>query len=144
MGRCLGRRLVGRQRELAAVARFLDRGRDGHGGQLLITGPPGVGRTALLRAAADLADDRGVPVSWLTPDAVGLAIAAADGPRLLLAGNLGRPPGIVGSEELERWLRSSSAHAARSSSFPNHAGRLSARLPVSNYLLDQMSLHQFC
>jgi hypothetical protein len=86
--RCSGRRLVGRQRELAAVARFLDLGRDGHGGQLLITGPPGAGRTALLHAAADLAADRGIPVNWLTPDAVGLGIAAADGPRLLLVDDL--------------------------------------------------------
>jgi tetratricopeptide (TPR) repeat protein len=89
MGRCLGRRLVGRQRELAAVARFLDRGLDGpKGRQLLISGPPGAGRTVLLHAAADLADDRGIPVSWLTPDATGLAIAAADGPRLLLVDDL--------------------------------------------------------
>ena len=71
------------------MARFLDRGLDGHRGrQLLISGPPGAGRTALLQAAADLAGERGIPVSWLTPDATDLAIAAADGPRLLLVDDL--------------------------------------------------------
>lgn len=90
VGRCLSRRLVGRQRELAAVARLLDRGLGGHGEQLLITGPPGAGRTALLRAAADLAAERGVPVSWLTPDEAAPAIAAAVGPCLLLIDDLDR------------------------------------------------------
>jgi tetratricopeptide (TPR) repeat protein len=84
--------LVGRQRELAAVARLLDRARDGHGGQLLITGPPGAGRTALLQAAADLARDRHIPVTWLTPchadlGTTGLA-TMGDGPRLLLVDDL--------------------------------------------------------
>jgi hypothetical protein len=86
--RCLGRRLVGRQRELAAVARLLDYGREGQGGRLLITGPPGAGRTALLHAAAGLAYDRGMPVTWLAPDAVVPAVIAEDGPRLLLVDDL--------------------------------------------------------
>jgi hypothetical protein len=85
-----GRRLVGRQRELAAVARLLDCGRDGHGGQLLITGPPGAGRTALLHAAAGLAHDRGIPVTWLAPDAAAAAITAEGGSRLLLVDDLDR------------------------------------------------------
>lgn len=79
------------------VARLLDRERESRGGQLLITGLPGAGRTALLHAAADLADDRGVPVSWLTPDAADRAIAAADGPRLLLVDDFDR----VGSPAAE-------------------------------------------
>jgi hypothetical protein len=82
--------LVGRQKELAAVARFLDRERDGHGGKLLITGPPGAGRTALLHAAADLAHDRDIPVTWLAPSATDLGITTADGPRLLLVDDLDR------------------------------------------------------
>jgi tetratricopeptide (TPR) repeat protein len=90
VGRGLSRRLVGRQRELAAVARLLDRGLDGHGERLLLTGPPGAGRTALLHAAADLAAERGVPVSWLTPDEAGPAVTAADGPRLLLIDDIDR------------------------------------------------------
>src|SRR6266700_2751206 len=84
--------LVGRQRELAAVARLLDRARDGHGGQLLITGPPGAGRTALLHAAADLAHDRHIPVTWLTTSHADLATTGlatmGDGPRLLLVDDL--------------------------------------------------------
>ena len=90
MDRGRGWGLVGRQRELAVVARLLDRGRDGHGGQLLITGPPGAGRTALLHAAASLADDRGIPVSWLAPDAAAPALTAGDSPRLLLVDDLDR------------------------------------------------------
>jgi tetratricopeptide (TPR) repeat protein len=68
---------------------------------LLITGPPGAGRTALLHAAADLAEDRGVPVSWLTPDAADRAIAAADGPRLLLVDDFDR----VGTDAVELLVR---------------------------------------
>jgi len=103
--RGLRRGLVGRQRELAAVARLLDRGRDGHGGQLLITGPPGSGRTALLHAAAGLAGDRGIPVTWLAPDAAALAMTVGDGPRLLLVDDLDR----AGSHAAELLARTPSA-----------------------------------
>jgi hypothetical protein len=55
---------------------------------LLITGPSGAGRTALLNAAADLARDRGIPVCWLTPDAAAPAMTADGGSRLLLVDDL--------------------------------------------------------
>ena len=72
------------------MARLLDCGRGGHGGRLLITGPPGAGRTALLHAAAGLAHDRGIPVTWLAPDAAALAITVEGGSRLLLVDDLDR------------------------------------------------------
>ncbi|WP_326558120.1 ATP-binding protein [Micromonospora sp. NBC_01796] len=112
--------LIGRRRELAAVAQLLDRAVTGTGGHLVVTGPTGAGRTALVDAAATLARTRGLPVFrvsgtgldaglliWdqllrdlgageLPSDArLGdldrIARAAADGgPRLLLVDNIGR------------------------------------------------------
>jgi hypothetical protein len=38
---------VGRKRELAAVARLLAAASGGHGGLMVVTGPPGSGRTAM-------------------------------------------------------------------------------------------------
>ncbi|MFH8753655.1 AAA family ATPase [Streptomyces rimosus] len=45
-------RLYGREAELAAVNRLVGRVRAGHGGALVLTGRPGLGRTALLAQAA--------------------------------------------------------------------------------------------
>jgi len=57
----LGDRLVGRDRELAAVGEFLGDA-DTHGATLVFTGEPGVGKTALLDAAAELAATRAIRV----------------------------------------------------------------------------------
>ena len=46
-------RLVGRDREVAAVGLLLDRAAAGTGGVLVVYGPPGAGRTALAEAAGD-------------------------------------------------------------------------------------------
>lgn len=54
--------LVGRRRELVAVAQLLDRAAAGNGGHLIVTGSPGAGKSALTAAAADLARARGIPV----------------------------------------------------------------------------------
>lgn len=54
--------LIGRDRELRALADLLDRLRAGRGERLVVTGPPGAGKTALLVAAAELAADRGIRV----------------------------------------------------------------------------------
>ncbi|WBB69319.1 ATP-binding protein [Micromonospora sp. WMMD812] len=54
--------LIGRHRELATVRQLLDRVEAGTGGHLLVTGPRGAGKTALVDAAARLAADRGIPV----------------------------------------------------------------------------------
>lgn len=53
--------LVGRDAELAALRVFLDDARD-DGAALLLTGDPGVGKTALLDAAVDTAADAGMRV----------------------------------------------------------------------------------
>jgi DNA replication protein DnaC len=54
-------RLVGRDRELASLESFLDEAVI-DGATLLLTGEPGVGKTALLVAAAEKASGQGVRV----------------------------------------------------------------------------------
>ncbi|MFI6761121.1 AAA family ATPase [Micromonospora sp. NPDC050417] len=54
--------LIGRRRELAAVEQLLDRAQAGVGGHLVLSGPPGAGKTALVDAAATLARSRGMTV----------------------------------------------------------------------------------
>jgi stage III sporulation protein SpoIIIAA len=51
-------RLIGRDRELAALGSFLDEA-VADGATLLLTGEPGVGKTALLAAAAEMATTAG-------------------------------------------------------------------------------------
>jgi DNA-binding CsgD family transcriptional regulator len=53
--------LIGRERELELIASFLDRGTS-QGEGLLVRGEPGVGKTALLGAAGELAFDAGTRV----------------------------------------------------------------------------------
>ena len=52
-------RLIGRERELATLGSFLGEA-VGDGATLLLTGEPGVGKTALLAAAAEMATTDGV------------------------------------------------------------------------------------
>jgi predicted ATP-dependent serine protease len=54
-------RLIGRDRELATLGSFLGEA-VGLGATLLLTGEPGVGKTALLVAAAEMATAEGVRV----------------------------------------------------------------------------------
>nr|WP_269328371.1 ATP-binding protein [Kineosporia mesophila] len=54
--------MIGRRDELAAVARLIDGVARGSGGRLFLVGPPGAGKSALLDAAAEMAQDRGVRV----------------------------------------------------------------------------------
>ncbi|MDQ0983936.1 LuxR family transcriptional regulator [Streptomyces sp. V2I9] len=71
-------RLYGRDDELAAVHSLLDASWRGREGAIVLSAPPGLGRTALLRAAADAHRDRG-PVLYATaarPD----RSATGDGP----------------------------------------------------------------
>ena len=51
------RRLFGRQREVAVLERLLRTARDGHGAVLVVDGEPGVGKTALLEYASDVAEE---------------------------------------------------------------------------------------
>jgi DNA-binding SARP family transcriptional activator len=51
-------KLLGREAELASAARVMDRATQG-GAVLLVTGEPGIGKTAYCRAVGELADTRG-------------------------------------------------------------------------------------
>jgi tetratricopeptide (TPR) repeat protein len=81
--------LIGRRRELAAVERLLRQGAAGVGGHLVVTGPPGAGKSAFTQASAALARARGIPVHWVAGPSAGRTV----GEELLdLAGP---PPGDV-------------------------------------------------
>ena len=54
--------LVGRRWELSAIDSLLDRAVDGHGAVVDVVGPPGIGKSRLVREAAALAAAQGVEV----------------------------------------------------------------------------------
>jgi class 3 adenylate cyclase len=54
--------LVGRQWELSAVESLLDRAIDGHGAVVGMVGPPGIGKSRLVREVSAMAGSRGVQV----------------------------------------------------------------------------------
>lgn len=77
------RRLVGREPEIELLRRVLDDTAAGAGGRHVLTGPPGIGKSLLLRFAVDLAAERGLAVA--VREAFRLDQAA---PLLTLAGAL--------------------------------------------------------
>ncbi|MFC8699785.1 helix-turn-helix transcriptional regulator [Streptomyces parvus] len=85
-------RLYGRDAELAALESLLELSWRGGGGALVLIAPPGLGRTALLREAAEAHRDRG-PV---------LYAAATGAMRPVPGGGLGAllGPGVAGSDPL--------------------------------------------
>ena len=54
--------LVGRRWEMSAVEGLLDRAVDGHGAVVSVVGPPGIGKSRLVREVAAMARQRGVEV----------------------------------------------------------------------------------
>src|SRR5258705_5103605 len=54
--------LVGRRWEMSAVGGLLDRAIDGHGAVVDVVGPPGIGKSRLVREVAVMAAARGVEV----------------------------------------------------------------------------------
>jgi tetratricopeptide (TPR) repeat protein len=66
-------RLIGRDRELAALRVLLDRAAAGAGGVLVMYGPPGAGRTALADAAAGEGRQRGFAVARVAAGPAGPA-----------------------------------------------------------------------
>jgi hypothetical protein len=59
--------VAGRRREMGQIARLLERARDGAGGLLVLVGPAGSGKTAIVAAAADEAGRRGFDVLRASP-----------------------------------------------------------------------------
>jgi len=66
--------LVGRDSELAMLAGLIKEAAGGRGGSLLIEGEPGVGKSALVRAAAAEAAGTGCEVYWGAGDELGQAL----------------------------------------------------------------------
>jgi adenylate cyclase len=56
--------LVGRRWEMAAATGILDRSIEGHGGVVGVVGPPGIGKSRVVREVAAVATGRGVDVFW--------------------------------------------------------------------------------
>jgi DNA-binding CsgD family transcriptional regulator/tetratricopeptide (TPR) repeat protein len=70
----LARPLVGRESELAALTRLVADVAAGHGGSVLVEGEPGIGKSALLRAAVAAAPEAGCQVFWGAGDELGQAL----------------------------------------------------------------------
>jgi DNA-binding CsgD family transcriptional regulator len=66
--------LVGRDSETARLARFIADVAEGRGGSVLIEGEPGIGKSALVRAALADAADVGCQVFWGAGDELGQAL----------------------------------------------------------------------
>ncbi|MFH9293247.1 LuxR C-terminal-related transcriptional regulator [Streptomyces sp. NPDC017520] len=102
-------RLYGRDDELAALESLLELLWRGDGGALVLAAPPGLGRTALLRAAADAHRGRG-PVLYATAASTGRSVpgggpVAPLGPPLTTGLPPAAPYPVIAPEALARRLR---------------------------------------
>ncbi|MFI0932488.1 LuxR C-terminal-related transcriptional regulator [Streptomyces sp. NPDC021019] len=102
-------RLYGRDDELAALRSLLELLWRGEGGALVLAAPPGLGRTALLRAAADAHRGRG-PVLYATAASTGRSVpgggpVAPLGPALAAGLAPAAPYPVITPEALARRLR---------------------------------------
>jgi DNA-binding CsgD family transcriptional regulator len=66
--------LVGRDSETAMLVRFMTEVAEGRGGSVLIEGEPGIGKSALVRAALAETADAGCQVFWGAGDELGQAL----------------------------------------------------------------------
>jgi predicted ATPase/DNA-binding CsgD family transcriptional regulator len=107
--------LIGRARELTTLGHQLELARRGHKRVLFLTGEPGIGKTSLLQALADMAAARGTPTLW------GGAFEAE-----------GMPPYLPFLEALGQHVRSTPEAALR-----EQAG---AAAPIIATLLPELSL----
>ena len=56
--------VLGRERELASMSRWLERARQGERQVVFVTGEPGIGKTTLVTAVRDEAAARGFSMAW--------------------------------------------------------------------------------
>lgn len=103
--------LIGRRRELATVEQLLDRAVSGVGGHLVVSGPPGAGRTALVDAAALLARSRGVPVFRTRGTALDSGLRVWE--HLLRDLDLAEPPTDAAAGDLDRAAQAIAAGGPR-------------------------------
>ena len=66
--------LIGRGPEMTVLSDLVQGVADGHGGLLLVEGEPGIGKSALVRAAAARAAEAGCEVFWGSGDELGQAL----------------------------------------------------------------------
>src|SRR5512133_3703614 len=66
--------LVGRESEMALLTGLIKEVARGHGGSVLIEGEPGIGKSALVRAAVADAPEAGCQVFWGAGDELGQAL----------------------------------------------------------------------
>ena len=66
--------LVGRESEMALLTGLIKEVARGHGGSVLIEGEPGIGKSALVRAAVAEAPEAGCQVFWGAGDELGQAL----------------------------------------------------------------------
>ena len=66
--------LVGRESEMAQLNRLIKEAARGHGSSVLIEGEPGIGKSALVRAAVAEAPETGCQVFWGAGDELGQAL----------------------------------------------------------------------
>jgi len=66
--------LIGRDSEMALLTGLLKEAASGHGSSVLIEGEPGIGKSALVRAAVAEAPEAGCQVFWGTGDELGQAL----------------------------------------------------------------------
>jgi predicted ATPase len=66
--------LIGRDSETATLVRFMTEVAGGRGNSVLIEGEPGIGKSALVRAALAEAADAGCQVFWGAGDELGQAL----------------------------------------------------------------------
>ena len=94
--------LVGRDSETATLVRFVTDVAEGQGGSVLIEGEPGIGKSALVRAALADAADIGCQVFWGAGDELGQALPLLP---LLEALRVREPPTNPRRDTIVRLLR---------------------------------------
>jgi predicted ATPase len=116
------RRIRGRERELAELARLIALAHEGEGGVAVLEGPPGIGKSRLLAEAGNLAAERGLVVATgvadeldrITPWAALLGALTSTNPMIVSRDELMALSGLLDGrlEVLER-IRVALEQAAR-------------------------------